>query len=167
MNSNYKTITNLTFFMSMVTAIFAISFSSTAFAQNELDAKLTGKEEVPPVQTQATGTAILYPMGDSLHFIVNATNIKDVTAGHVHSGNEGENGPIIAILFQYNPPQNGVDLEDMIASDRLGGPMQGKQITDLIREMNNGNTYVNIHTSSNPNGEIRGQITGFAEYGQQ
>jgi hypothetical protein len=36
--------------------------------------------------------------------------------------------------------------------------MQGKQISDLAAAMNNGTTYVNIHTEQNPQGEIRGQI---------
>jgi CHRD domain len=36
--------------------------------------------------------------------------------------------------------------------------MAGKQLTDLAIAMSNGDTYVNIHTEQNPNGEIRGQI---------
>jgi hypothetical protein len=34
------------------------------------------------------------------------------------------------------------------------------QLSDLIDAMNNGETYVNIHTEQNPNGETRGQIAG-------
>ena len=45
-----------------------------------------------------------------------------------------------------------------ITSDMLAGPMEGKTIADLITAMKDGNTYVNIHTEQNPNGEIRGQI---------
>ena len=59
---------------------------------------LTGSEEVPPVQTNATGLAEISPYtiaGDSITYTVNATNIKDVTAGHVHFGKPGENGPIV------------------------------------------------------------------------
>jgi hypothetical protein len=37
--------------------------------------------------------------------------------------------------------------------------MAGKQLTDLVTAMRNGEIYVNIHTEQNPNGEIRGQIT--------
>ena len=32
------------------------------------------------------------------------------------------------------------------------------QISDLVDAFNDGNTYANIHTQQNPNGEIRGQI---------
>lgn len=46
-----------------------------------------------------------------------------------------------------------------ITADKLEGPMAGKQISELITAITNGETYVNIHTESHPNGEIRGQIT--------
>jgi hypothetical protein len=38
--------------------------------------------------------------------------------------------------------------------------MQGKTMLELIAAMKNGSTYVNFHTEQNPNGEIRGQLTG-------
>ena len=53
---------------------------------------LTGSEEVPPVQTNATGLAEISPYtiaGDSITYNVNATNIEDVTAGHIHFGKTG------------------------------------------------------------------------------
>jgi len=40
----------------------------------------------------------------------------------------------------------------------LTGPLQGMQVSDLLDAFNEGNTYTNIHTEKNPNGEIRGQI---------
>jgi hypothetical protein len=36
--------------------------------------------------------------------------------------------------------------------------MAGTQLTNLATAMSNGETYVNIHTEQNPDGEIRGQI---------
>jgi hypothetical protein len=36
----------------------------------------------------------------------------------------------------------------------------GKELSELISLMASGNTYVNIHTSRFPGGEIRGQIYG-------
>jgi hypothetical protein len=40
--------------------------------------------------------------------------------------------------------------------------MAGKQLTDPAAAMSNGDTYVNVHTEQNPNGEIRGQIVSGA-----
>ncbi len=159
MNTINKTIAVLTVALSMMTAAVAINFHSTAFAQNGLNAKLSGQEEVPPVQTQATGNAVFIPMGDSVHAIINTTNLQGATAGHIHSGNPGENGPIVLTLFKFDSPQNEVNIENMFAADKLEGPMQGKQISELVTAMDNGSTYVNVHTTQNPNGEIRGQIS--------
>ncbi len=36
--------------------------------------------------------------------------------------------------------------------------MKGKTTADLISAMSSGDTYVNVHTSKHPKGEIRGQI---------
>ena len=49
--------------------------------------------------------------------------------------------------------QNGLFL-----SNNLEGPMQGKIIPDLITAMQNGTTYVNVHTEQNPEGETGGQL---------
>jgi CHRD domain-containing protein len=45
-----------------------------------------------------------------------------------------------------------------ITSADLKGPLAGKQITDLIRLIEDGKAYVNIHTDQNSNGKIRGQL---------
>ncbi len=98
------------------------------------------------------------PSGESVSYTVNASNIQGVTAGHIHSGEKGQNGEVVVTLFKYDSPQNQVSESGTITADKLQGPMQGKQIADLANAMNNGSTYVNIHTEQNPNGEIRGQI---------
>jgi CHRD domain len=123
---------------------------------------LTGSEEVPPVQTNAIGLAEIssYTIaGDSITYTVNATNIKDVTAGHVHFGKPGENGPIVFTMFKYDPPRNEVLETGTITADKLEGPMAGKQVSDLAFAGANGSLYMNIHTVENPNGEIRGTST--------
>jgi hypothetical protein len=42
----------------------------------------------------------------------------------------------------------------------LQGPLNGKQLSDLVKLLEDGDAYVNVHTQQNQNGEIRGQITG-------
>ena len=42
----------------------------------------------------------------------------------------------------------------------LGGPMAGKTLKgDLVKAIQNGEAYVNVHTVQNPDGAIRGQIS--------
>ena len=132
-----------------------------AFAQGgaKFGFNLTGSEEVPPVQTNATGMAEIsaYTVaGDSITYSVNAMNIQGVTAGHIHLGKPGENGPIVFTMFKYDPPRNEVSETGTITADKLEGPMAGKRVFDVALAGSNGSLYMNIHTVENPNGEIRG-----------
>ena len=144
------------------TGIITIGLPNLVFAQGEqkFAATLSAQEEVPPTNSQATGMAEFTVMGDNVQYSVNASNIQSVTAGHIHSGKQGENGPIVVTLFNYDSPMNQVAEQGSITADKLEGPMAGKQLSDLATAMSNGSTYVNIHTEQNPNGEIRGQISG-------
>ncbi len=142
-----------------IASINAITFLNAGAVQgNKFTADLSGQNEVPPVQTEATGMATFKPMGDSVEYSVNASNIQGVTAGHIHSGQPGENGPVVVTLFSFDSPMSQVQENGTISADMLEGPMQGKQISDLAAAMSNGGAYVNVHTEQNPNGEIRGQI---------
>ena len=142
----------------VVVATTAVSTNSVyAQGPQKIVMNLSGSEEVPPVQTVATGVAEFIPGEDSVAYSVNATNIQGVTAGHIHLGNRGENGPIVVTLFKYDSPMNEVSETGTITADKLEGPLAGKQLSDLGAAGTNGTLYVNIHTEQNPNGEIRGQ----------
>jgi CHRD domain len=118
---------------------------------------LTGNEEVPPVQTEARGVAQFIPFEDFSVYSVNATGIQGVTAGHLHYGVKGENGPIAVTLFKYDTPMNEVSESGTYTAEDLEGPFAGKPLSELRVAGANGSLYVNIHTQENPNGEIRGQ----------
>ena len=127
--------------------------------------KLSGNEEVPPVQTDATGSAkFTAPHFDNIGYSVNITNMDKVTAAHIHSGKQGENGPILVTLFKAETPSsepiNGNLASGNITNANLEGPMAGKTVMDLTKSMELGETYVNVHSEEHPNGEIRGQIQG-------
>ena len=53
---------------------------------------------------------------------------------------------------------NGKLIEGNDSAPDLIGPLKGKTVNDLVQAMNNGSIYVNVHTTQNPGGEIRGQI---------
>src|ERR671916_473706 len=115
LNKSRITITSIVS-ATMVVIFTALTLSSNGltslvFAQGPptITINLTGSEEVPPVQTEATGVAEFIPLGmDSIAYSVNATNIEGATAGHIHLGAKGENGPIVVTLFKYDTPMNEV-----------------------------------------------------------
>jgi CHRD domain len=141
--------------------------STSAFAQGEqkFTAKLTGKDEVPPKDTKATGDAEfnLSADGNKMTYVVNVMNIDKVTMAHIHSGKVGENGPPVVWLFNSTTtpsgPMNGMLSKGNITASDLVGPLKGKQISDLVKLVNDGQAYANVHTEPNPKGEIRGQIS--------
>jgi hypothetical protein len=143
----------------VVVAATITGLTNPVFAQGpqKIVMNLSGSEEVPPVQTAATGVAEFIPGEDSVAYSVNATNIEGVTAGHIHLGKQGENGPVVVTLFKYDSPMNEVSETGTFTADKLEGPLAGKQLSDLAIAGANGTLYVNINTEQNPNGEIRRQ----------
>ena len=135
---------------------------SASTQSKHFDAKLSGKNEVPPKDTTATGTATFNVIGtDSITYTVRVKDMQMVTAAHIHQGNAGENGPVLVTLYNNPTPSamtNGELAKGTITATNLEGPLAGKQITDLISMIKSGGTYANVHTTANPMGEIRGQI---------
>lgn len=130
-------------------------------------AHLTGDQEVPPVETNATGQTIfkLSKDGTELQFKLIVANIENVRMAHIHLAASGENGPVVVWLYPSGPPfvelpgkTNGILAEGVITGS-LVGPLAGGTLDDLISELEAGNAYVNVHTSAYPGGEIRGQIS--------
>jgi hypothetical protein len=151
----------------MISVSSGNSLVTSSYAQGEqkFTAKMTGKDEVPPHDTKATGNAefTLGADGKTMSYKVDVMNIDKVTMAHIHQGKVGENGPPVVWLFNSssNPtgPMNGKLSEGKITSNDLVGPLKGKQISDLVKLINDGNAYANVHTEPNPKGEIRGQIS--------
>lgn len=126
-------------------------------------AHLTGDAEVGPVETRATGQAVLRLSADGteLHYRLIVANIDDVVQSHIHVGAAGTNGPFVAFLF--GPVSDGVTTNGVLAmgtitADDLVGPLAGKSLSALVAHLEGGTAYVNVHTVGHPGGEIRGQI---------
>ncbi len=126
-------------------------------------AKLRGRNEVPPVETDARGEAFFKLSQDelSLKFKLDLFDIEDVVAAHLHIGAKGTNGPVVAFLF--GPITNPVSIEcatltGTITQEDLVGPLAGQTLGTLVNEIISGNIYINVHTVQYPNGEIRGQL---------
>ena len=137
------------------------------FLVNNFVAPLSGAEEVPPVETRAQGVAYfqLNKAGDELRYKVVVANISDVLMAHIHVAPAGENGGVVAWLYPGGPPPQliegraqGLLAEGVITAGDLVGALEGSALSELIDAIRARNTYVNVHTSANQGGEIRGQI---------
>ena len=161
--------------IAIITTVFSLSvFTSFNPKQNAFDAyatvaefrvQMSGSEEVPPVDTKATGSAeFTAPHFDNIIYSVDVSNMDNVTVAHIHSGKTGANGPILVTLYKTESPSskpiNGIRTSGNITNADLEGPMAGKTLIDLTKAMELGETYVNVHSEEFPNGEIRGQIQG-------
>jgi len=140
-------------------------FATAGVTEQQFTAKLFGDMEVPPIETNATGLAEFRPIlnENTVTYTLNVTDIDNVTAAHIHSGEQAQNGPIVVTLFKPNIPSpkmvSGLLSEGDITASNLEGPLTGKQLSDLLSSMHSMELYVNVHTTQYPEGEIRGQIS--------
>ena len=134
---------------------------------------LSGAAERPnPIDTLARGVAIFHLSedGQSLSYQLIASNIENITQAHIHccAGAEGTAG-VSVFLYPDAPPaqlipgrHDGVLATGTItAEDVLNPPaLTGAEdpLAALIEMIQAGQTYVNVHTSQNGPGEIRGQL---------
>lgn len=132
-----------------------------ASLQREFSATLSGDNEVPPVETEATGEATfeLTETEDGLHYEITAENIDGVVAAHIHCAPDGVNGPVGVTLFDGDPTiPDGTLVEDTVMGPDDGNGCGWETLADVVAAMRAGEAYVNVHTEANPAGEIRGQI---------
>lgn len=105
-----------------------------------------GSQQVPPSVSTATGTCVAELNDAATELTVGCTHdVADVTAAHIHTGAPGVNGPV---LLDFGDPTSP------FADTKTG-------MTDIdVANLAAGFLYVNIHSVEDPDGEIRGQITG-------
>jgi hypothetical protein len=124
--------------------------SQTAQAPTKtFSATLTGTQEVPPVQTDGHGNAVV---------TWNPTT-REVTWNVTY---EGLSGPATAAHFHgpAGPGQNAGVQINIAPAGRPESPLTGSAtLTDAqAQQLASGMWYVNVHTKAHPNGEIRGQV---------
>ena len=146
-----------------VSTIILLGSALSASAQS-LTALLSGGEETPVVLTGAHGTVQVGVDTTSreLSITLNVFNLPTASsAGHIHVGPRGIAGPVVLDF-----PQIAGRTGDFALTLRVGQanfrarPEIGiNTLDDAIQAILGGNAYVNIHTATNPAGEIRGQLT--------
>lgn len=142
--------------------------SDRAMVPHNFVAPLDGSQEVPAVDTRARGLARfqLARGGDEISFQLNVANIENVLMSHIHLAPPGVNGGVVVWLYPADGPPpaliegrfDGVLSTGTITDGDLVGSLAGMTLDDLVEEIRAGNAYVNVHTTQNMPGEIRGQI---------
>lgn len=138
-------------------AVLTVALLSTALwavpsqaATKSFTVQLSGAQQVPAVQTGATGTADLtYNTATrELTWSLSYSGLSGpATMVHFHNGAAGMNGPAVIWLSKRGSP----------VENPLKG--QAKLTADQAKQFLAGDWYINVHTAAHPGGEIRGQVT--------
>ena len=132
--------------LAIVALIAGTLAGGTGFATaGEIKVNLSGDQEVPPVQTSASGSGTITVDDDrSVKGKITTSDLKG-TGAHIHEGAVGKNGPDIITLKKSS------DNEWSVPGDA--------KLTDAQYDAYKaGNLYVNVHSDANKSGEIRGQL---------
>ena len=156
----------------LAVALGVFALAAPASAGENFSAPLSGDQEVPPVDTNATGVAKFKLRDEGLEFKINVANIENVFAAHIHCGAVGENGPVGVTLF--TGPVGGGAFSGTLAEGTITAPDPDNAcgwvtLADVLAAIESGDTYANVHTNDGmdppntgpgdfPGGEIRGQI---------
>jgi len=153
--------------------------AGTALAQVENDRNgfrvvLDGYQEVVPVSTTGTGVLEVHVAldGQSLDYALRyADLIGDVQQAHIHFGRPAINGGIMVFLctnLGNSPsappcpgPKSGQVSGTLDADDVIGPSGQGiaaTEFSEMLGALRSLSTYVNVHSTLYPGGEIRGNI---------
>jgi hypothetical protein len=153
----------------------ASSNRGSGASQNVLSERLSGYAETPlALSTTGTGQfrARISPAGDRITYTLSFAALEGtVTQAHIHIGSAAQSGGISVFLCsnlgngpagtQACPAAPGTITGTLAAVDVIGPAGQGVtagQFGELVAAIRAGSTYVNVHSTLYPAGEIRAQL---------
>lgn len=132
-------------------ALLGMTSRSQAATTTTFKADLKGSSEVPPNTTSGTGSATvtLDSATNKITWNVSFSGLTGpATAVHIHGpAPAGKNAGVLIWL----------STKGKTATSPLHG--SGKFTAAQVSDLMNGQCYVNVHTTANPGGEIRGQLS--------
>src|SRR5439155_17750005 len=116
------------------------------------------------INTGSFGTAIVLIdlTARTVRYDVQVWNLPSgVIASHIHAGAAGTPGPVVV---NFAPPLNASNDFSYCGTTRdtefILRPDQGiRSADDMFQAILGGNSYVNVHSTVNGGGEIRGQLS--------
>ena len=131
--------------LALLLGVAVLAFAGVAYAANPM---MIGAK-LDPMQDHATGSHGKGTfMGDISHgklkFTLKFSGLTGpATAAHIHMGSVGKAGPVVVPLC--GPCTSPVSKTVSVSAS-------------VVKEIEKGAAYVNVHTAKFPNGEIRGQL---------
>ena len=165
-----------------VVGMMAVPLRGDQGGRRDFRAEMTGPQEVPYVASAAKGVfkAQLSDDGTSFTYTLDYEGFEGtVTQSHIHLAQPFASGGISVWLCKtalVTPPAavpadtpvcgapggDGPEAEGVISAEDVIGPtgqaVPAAAFEDLLQAMRSGNAYANVHSSSAPGGEVRGQI---------
>lgn len=153
---------------SLMLAALAVATLAAAPASAQtftLTATLLGSNETPApgINTGAFGNATVTVnlTTRTVTWVVDVFNLPSgVSAGHIHVGAAGTPGPTVVNFTVPSPASNDFRVAGTAKDTEFTlRPDQGiRSADDMFQAILGGNSYVNIHSTVNGGGEVRGQL---------
>lgn len=161
-----------------VAVLATASLAAFADGPRRIREFLSGFEEVPALSTGANGELRARISNDEsqIQYSLTYSDLEgSVTQSHIHLGQAGVNGGISVWLCSNlaSPPTPAgtqpcpvppATITGIITAANVIGPagqgLDPGEFAELIRAIRAGKTYVNVHSTKFPGGEIRSQIDG-------
>ena len=152
---------------SVISALLLVSaISITQWSTAQVEVKGTFSADLTPREgSNATGKATLelQDNGKSVKYDVSASGLKGNVSGIVISQEMGSGrAPDVVSLKQASlsglGPESGSVSGNFTKSDLIG-PLEGKDIADFVKAINDGKIIFRIMTETFPLGEIVGNVT--------
>jgi subtilisin family serine protease len=130
---------------------------------------LSGANEAPPVATETGGEfTIRYDVDQnrleySVTVVPTPTTPITVTLAHIHIGPVGVSGPVVREILATAGVTAPVFVTDSL---EFSGVVTPSLTSTETEQLLNNQFYVNVHTTANPSGEVRGQIEPEPELNQ-
>jgi len=159
----------------VATLIVGALLTTTTLAQGHVKARLDGYQEVPPISTPAHGAFVAKIDEDTgaMEWELSYAGFESaVTEAHIHFGQPGVNGGLIALLCSNLgggaptcPATEGM-VSGLIDELSIIGPadqgIETGELREALMAILSDVTYVNVHSEVYPAeqglGEIRGQL---------
>jgi hypothetical protein len=163
---------------SPIALLFGLLIATPPIASAEtVQTKLRSFKEIPAVSSSASGhfrAAIDDKAGTIAYELSYSGLTGDVQQAHIHVGQHLVNGSVSVFLCQTEAapdptglaprcPQSGSVRGILQSANMIGGPIVGQGIApgefgELVAAIRAGVTYVNVHSSTFPGGEVRGHL---------